>query len=322
MQNSHLQQFFSGQIRLYAEPLLPTSNGKSQTHKTTLREAISTTLKVFLGAMSFGFLVWIFKGQDSAFEFFAAYLVEQSLSVDNLIVMVMLFEYFKVPSKFQTRVLNWGIIGAIVMRGVMIILGVQLFERFAWIQLVFAAVLLWSAVKFLQEEEEGEDVSENFVVKMSSQLLSTSKEYDEDRFWTRVGSGGGGRLVATPLLMCLICVELSDVVFAVDSIPAVLAVSSDTLVVYTSNIFAIMGLRSLYTIIARAVTSMPFLKPAVALVLGFVGAKLFLGYWNVVISTKVSLVVVAVLVLGGVLLSVISNKCRKRPALRQMNKIL
>jgi len=313
-----MNAFFQGQIRLYAEPLLPTSNAKTDSNPTTLKNAIATTLKIFASAMAFGMGVWVFKGRESAFEFFAAYLIEQSLSVDNLIVMVMLFEYFKVPAKFQTRVLNWGIIGAIVMRGIMIILGVQLFERFAWIQLVFAAILLWSAYKFLQEDDEDEDVGENFIVKISSRLLATSKEYDEDRFWTRAGHGGA--LVATPLFMCLVCVELSDVVFAVDSIPAVLAVSSDTLVVYTSNIFAIMGLRSLYTIIARGITSMPFLKPAVALVLGFVGAKLMLGYWHVIISTKVSLIVVAVLVLGGVLLSFISNRLRRRPALRQMNK--
>lgn len=318
MAENHLHAFFQGQMRLYAEPLLPTSNGKQESPKT-LKNAVVTTLQIVGAALSFALGVWTFSGQERCFAFLAAYLVEMSLSVDNLIVMVMLFEYFKVPGKFQTRVLNWGIIGAVLMRGVMIILGVQLFERFAWIQLVFAAILLWSAYKFIVEDDEEDDVGDNYIVRMSSKILATSKEYDEDRFWTKSSTVSGGRYVATPLLMCLICVELSDVVFAVDSIPAVLAVSSDTMIVYTSNIFAIMGLRSLYTIIARAVSSMPFLKPAIALVLGFVGIKLFLGYWEVVISTQVSLVVVMVLVLGGIILSWLSTRFSPKAKIRRMN---
>jgi TerC family integral membrane protein len=307
----HIHHFFQGTVKLLdaSDPLLPTSKGISlDGSKESLNIAIFTTMKIVCAAFAFGVLIWLTGGQELAFEFFAAYLVEQSLSVDNLIVMVMLFEYFRVPQKFQTRVLNWGIIGAVAMRGTMILVGVHLFERFAWIQLVFAAILLWSAYKFITEDEEAEDVSENFVVKLCSRLFNTSKEFDEERFWTQTSRGS---YVATPLLMCLVCVELSDVVFAVDSIPAVLAVSSNTFVVYTSNIFAIMGLRSLYTIIARAVQSMPFLKPAVALVLGFVGIKLLLAYFNVeIITTKVSLIVVGILVLSGVGLSLLSLRLK------------
>ena len=247
----------------------------------------------------FGIGTYYFRGDEAGLEFFTGYLVEQSLSVDNLFVFLMLFNYFKVPSQHQDRVLTWGIIGAVGMRGVMIIFGIQMIERFQIVTLIFAGILLLSAYKLLTENGDDEDLSDNFVLKISNYVVKSTTEYDGDRFFTK----DKGSSVATPLLMCLICIEISDLVFAVDSIPAVLGVSHDPFIVYTSNIFAIMGLRSLYTVVAKAVQDMKYLKPAVALVLGFVGGKMIGEYYHKSISTGLSLCVVIFLIAGGVVLS-------------------
>eukprot|EP00611_Tribonema_gayanum_P026275 TRINITY_DN620_c0_g1_i1.p1 TRINITY_DN620_c0_g1~~TRINITY_DN620_c0_g1_i1.p1 ORF type:complete len:460 (-),score=140.96 TRINITY_DN620_c0_g1_i1:869-2185(-) len=266
------------------------------------RTAVIKTLMSVAAAGVFGAVTWMVLGQRSGMEFFAGYLVEQSLSVDNLFVFIMLFDYFAVPIQFQSRVLTWGIIGAVVMRGIMIGLGVAIVKQFRWIIIIFAGILLVSSWKLLQEGDEEHDLANNTVVKLAKRLVGAVDEYDGDRFFTR--QLGGGRRVATPLLLCLVCIELSDFVFAVDSIPAVLGVSTDPFIVYSSNIFAIMGLRSVYTIIARAIDNLPYLKPAVALVLGFVGLKMILEFFHFEISTGLSLTVVVLLIGGGVGLSV------------------
>ncbi|CAM9139158.1 unnamed protein product [Phaeothamnion confervicola] len=254
--------------------------------------------------MIFGIFVLLVKGRQSGMEFYAAYIVEQSLSVDNLFVFLMLFEYFSVPLEFQGRVLTWGIIGAIVMRGIMIAAGVVVVKSFRWIIIVFAGILLASAYKLFTEQDGADhDLSGNGVVKLAKRLVGAVDSYDGDRFFA-APDVSGGRRVATPLLLCLVCIELSDFVFAVDSIPAVLGVSQDPFIVYSSNIFAIMGLRSIYTIINRAVQQLPYLKPAVAAVLGFVGTKMLLEFAHIVIGTGLSLAIVVFLLAGGVLLSI------------------
>ncbi|CAM9205314.1 unnamed protein product [Chrysoparadoxa australica] len=247
------------------------------------------------------------KGKQSGMEFFAGYLVEQSLSVDNLFVFIMLFEYFKVPSHLQGRVLTWGIIGAVSMRAVMIVVGVAAIQRFRWVILLFSGILVVSCIKLLTEGEEHDDgaLGENMIVRASRRLVNSTDKYDGENFFT-LDAKGVRR--ATPLLLCLICIELSDFVFAVDSIPAVLGVSKDTFIVYTSNVFAIMALRSLYTLVAHAVTDLPYLKPAVALVLGFIGGKMALEYFHYEIGIGISLSVVAALLGGGTGLSIIANR--------------
>ncbi|KAH8048947.1 hypothetical protein JL722_12182 [Aureococcus anophagefferens] len=207
------------------------------------RRSLVQTVWAVASATAFGLILWYARGRDSAIAFFSGYLVEQSLSVDNLFVFIMLFEYFRVPPAFQQRVLSWGIVGAILMRGVMIVAGVAAVKRFRWTSLLFAGILLLSSVKLLMEGDEDEDVGDNLVMRLSRKLVGATTEYDGDRFFTVVD----GAKRATPLLLCLVCVELSDVVFAVDSIPAVLGISTDPFVVYSSNVFAIAGLRALYT---------------------------------------------------------------------------
>jgi tellurite resistance protein TerC len=267
------------------------------------RSALVKTGMAVGAAFAFGGLTWLIKGEESGMEFMAGYLVEQSLSVDNLFVFIMLFDYFAVPLQYQDRVLTWGIIGAVVMRGFMIGLGVAVVKKFRWIIIVFAGILLVSSAKLLQEGDDEHDLTNNTVVKIAKRLVGACDKFDGDQFFTLVG----GKRVATPLLLCLVCIELSDFVFAVDSIPAVLGVSQDPFVVYSSNIFAIMGLRSIYTIIAKAVNQLPYLKPAVALVLGFVGIKMILEFFHFEISTGFSLSVVVLLIVGGVVLSLIGG---------------
>lgn len=251
-------------------------------------------------ALLFGLGVWAWKGPDSGLEYYAGYLVEQSLSVDNLFVFVVLFEYFKVPTDYQGRVLSWGIFGAMAMRALMVLAGVEAIENFRVVLLAFAGILVFTSVKLLSEDdsEEGEeDLAENQIVKFARSLITTTDDYDGPNFFTEVE--GRGRL-ATPLLLVLICVELSDVVFAVDSVPAVFGVTKDPFVVYTSNIFAILGLRSLYTVLANAMVDLPYLKPAVALILGLVGMKLGGEYFGFEVSNVVSLGVIASVLGSGV----------------------
>ena len=207
------------------------------------------------------------------------------------------------PIELQDRVLSWGIIGAVLMRGVMIGAGVAAVHRFRWMTLLFAAILLVSAVKLLLDDDDADDLAENMVLRISKRLVGATSEYDGARF---LATDMAGRRAATPLLLCLVCIELSDFVFAVDSVPAVLGVSTDGLIVYSSNIFAIMGLRSLYTLVAHAVNDLPYLKPAVALVLGFIAVKMALEFFDVRISTQASLAVVVLLLGGGVLLSLVA----------------
>ena len=213
----------------------------------------------------------------------------------------------QVPVELQNVALKWGIIGAILMRGVMILVGVELIERFRHIVLLFAGILLFSAYKLLVEGGEEEHMSEdNAVMGLARRLVRATDKFDGDKFFTRDAATGGR--IATPLLLCVVCIELSDFVFAVDSIPAVLAISKDPFIVYSSNIFAIAALRAFYTLIARAVASLPYLRPAVALILGFVGLKMGAEYFHVEIPTTVSLGVIAALLGGGIGLSLLERR--------------
>lgn len=251
---------------------------------------------------AFGAAIGVSQGADKASEYFAGYLLEQSLSVDNLFVFVLLFEYFQVPPARQTRVLNYGIYGALVMRAVMVLLGVELIENFKPVLLVFAGILIFSSYKLLSEgdDDEEEDMADNAIVKFCSKFLKVSEDYDGDKFFTVQD----GVKLATPLLLVLAVVEVSDVVFAVDSIPAVFGVTQDPFIVYTSNLFAILSLRQLYNLISSAVGELKYLQTAVALVLGFVGSKMVVEYAGVDIPTEASLAVVASLLGGGVAASV------------------
>lgn len=262
--------------------------------------AIKRTLAWVAAAGAFGSGLYLIVGPTTAEEFFAGYLLEQSLSIDNVLVFLLLFDYFKVPLSSQDRVLNFGIYGAFVMRAIMIGLGSVALYEFHGVLLVFAGILLYSSATVLlgdgDDDEEDEDMGENAIVQLSKNLFDSSEKFDGDRFFTIED----GVKRATPLLICMVAVEISDVVFAVDSIPAVFGVTENPLVVFTSNMFAIMGLRSLYTILSKAASDLEYLEPAVAIVLGFVGAKLIGEYFGLQIPTIASLGVVVTMLSGGV----------------------
>jgi len=299
-----------------ARPLLNAPAGRtmfmksddttSVPHDSIYRSAIERTLLWVSLAILFGGGLWFGIGPQVGEEFFAGYLVEQSLSVDNLFVFLLLFEFFKVPLRYQDKVLNWGIYGAIVMRAIVIGVGAAALESYRGILLVFAGILIYSSANALipGDDDEEEDLNENAIVQFSRKVFDSTDKFDENKFFTIVD----GVRKATPLFICMIAVELSDVVFAVDSIPAVFGVTENPLVVFSSNMFAIMGLRSLYTILSKAATDLKYLEPAVAVVLGFIGSKMVAEYFGYKIPTEVALTVVASLLATGIGASVYEQK--------------
>ena len=270
-------------------------------------EGSMTEVALWVGAATlFGLGVGATMGAEKAEEYFSGYLLEQSLSVDNLFVFVLVFDYFKVPMKQQQKVLSYGIGGAMAMRAAMIVAGYEAVTNFKPVLLVFAGILIFSSYKLItEEEEEEEDMSENAIVKFCSNVLPVSEDYDGDNFFTTVRDDKTGEMIktATPLLLCLCVIELSDVVFAVDSIPAVFGVTQDPFIVYSSNILAILGLRSLFAFVAVMVAELEYLQTAVAAVLGFVGCKMVAEFGGVEVSTEASLAVVVGMLGAGVALS-------------------
>jgi TerC family integral membrane protein len=269
------------------------------------------------------------EGSEKAQEFFAGYLLEQSLSIDNLFVFVLVFNYFKTPLESQPKVLTYGIATAAVLRLIMILLGVELIQKFEPLLVVFALILLWSAYGLLTkgDDDEDDDLSDNAVVKLCRSILPVSDHYDGQNFFTTpaaaaaaaaAGSAAGngsstsstairswGGRVATPLLLALAVVEISDVLFAVDSIPAVFGVTLDPFIIYSSNMFAIFSLRSLYSFVSTVMTELRFLDKAVALVLAFIGAKMLLEFADMKVPTDISLLVVGLMLGGGVAASIL-----------------
>jgi tellurite resistance protein TerC len=246
----------------------------------SLREALGW-VAVWVGlAVGFGLFLLAWRGGEAAAEYSAAYLIEWSLSVDNVFVFVLIFSHFAVPKRYQHRVLFWGVLGAVVMRLTFILAGSALLDRFHAVVYVFGALLLVTAARFLLQREEQRSLDEGLVLRAVRRVLPMTGEYHGQRLLTRTGEEPGGRrgrLVATPLLAVLILVEVTDVIFAVDSIPAVFAITRNAFIAFTSNAMAVLGLRSLYFVMAGAVGRLRYLKPALAVVLAFVGTKMLLS---------------------------------------------
>jgi tellurite resistance protein TerC len=244
-----------------------------RSHEISFREALTWTL-VWVGlAVAFNAGILFFLGADKALEFFTGYLIEESLSVDNLFVFIMIFSYFHISRAHQPKILKWGIIGALAMRAVFIFLGIELFERFHWMVYVFGALLIFTGIKMAFGGEEKIEPEKNLVVRLVRRFVPITKRIYGDRFFIR----RNGVLAATPLLLTLLVVESSDVIFAVDSIPAILAVTRDPFIVYTSNVFAIMGLRSLFYLLSNVMEMFAYLKLGVSVILAFVGVKMLLS---------------------------------------------
>jgi tellurite resistance protein TerC len=268
-------------------------------HVLTIKEAMSWSLGLIAFALLFGLLILWREGTRSALEYYTGYLIELSLSVDNLFVFILIFGYFGVPAQAQPKVLKWGILGAIVMRLVMIMLGALLLERFEWIIYVFGGILVITGIRMLRQQEARIEPERNPIVRLARRVLPFADAYDGAKFTTRTGTG---RRLFTPLLIVLLVVEWSDLVFAIDSIPAIFAVTRDPFLVYSSNVFAILGLRALFFVLAGMMERFVYLKPGVALILVFVGLKMTLSNW-LHLPITVSLAVIVVTLAGAVGLS-------------------
>ncbi len=279
----------------------------SKSHKVSNKEALSWSAVWISMAMIFSVFIYFFIGKTSSQEFLTAFLIEKALSVDNLFVFVLIFSYFKVPDEYQHKVLFWGIIGAIILRAIFIFSGVWLVEatylpeinafgitlRINAVLTIFGFFLIYAGIKSVnQNDDEEKDFSENYTVKLVRKIFPVSKEYHKDKFWT----WENGKRLATPLFVVVAVIETTDLIFAVDSIPAIFAVSKDPFILYTSNIFAILGLRALYFLLANSMHVFKYLHYGLAIILTFIGLKMVISpVFH--ISSTVSLIVV-----GGILL--------------------
>ena len=276
------------------------------------REAAIWTAAWVTLAMLFAAGIWTWSGHQRAIDFVTGYIVEYSLSVDNIFVFVLIFAYFKVPAALQHRVLFWGILGAIVMRGAMIAAGSGLLLRFHWFNYVFGVFLLYTGVKIALQKEKEFEPGKSPLVRIARRLFPITGEFEGSSFFVR----RAGRAMATPLFLVLIVVETSDVVFAVDSIHAVFAVTRDPFIVYTSNIFAILGLRSLYFLVKGAMGEFRYLEPSLAAILVFVGLKMCADEF-VRIPAAVSLLVILVILLAGIGSSFFVSRRETRRRIRE-----
>jgi tellurite resistance protein TerC len=274
-------------------------------HAVRFKEAIGWSLFWIALAVLFGIGVWRFSGPADGLAFFTGYLIEEALSVDNIFVFVLVFSYFRVPPQYQHRVLFWGVIGALLMRGFMIAVGSALITRFHWVIYIFGAFLVVTGVRMAFHDENDIEPESNPVLKLVRRLFPITPHYDGQKFFTK--DAKSGRHFATPLLVVLTVIETTDVVFALDSIPAIFAVSRDPFIVYTSNIFAILGLRTMYFLLAGIIHRFHYLKIGLAAVLVFIGVKMLVEHW-LVIPIGLSLGIVALVLASSVVASLMWPK--------------
>lgn len=272
-------------------------------HQVAMREAIGWSVAWVVVALLFAGAVWWLKGRDSAMEYLTGYIVEKSLSVDNLFVFLVLFKYFGVRPRYQHRVLSWGVFGAIVLRTIMIGAGAALVARFHWLLYVFGAFLVFTGIKLAVSKDDMVDPAQNLAVRIARRVVPMTAAFHGQRFFVR----SDGRSQATPMLLVLVTVEISDVMFAVDSIPAIFGITQDFFILLTSNVFAILGLRALYFVLAGLLDRLTYLQLGLSAVLTFIGLKMLAAPWFHV-STAASLGVVA----GLLTIAVVASWLRSR----------
>ncbi len=273
-------------------------------HVVSIKESLTWTGIWVTMALIFNAGIYHFMGYDKALEFFTGYVIEKSLSVDNVFVIALLFSYFAVPTLYQHKVLFWGILGALVMRAAMIALGAKLITEFAWIIYIFGAFLILTGIKMIVKNDEEIHPERNPVVRLFKRFMPVTADYRADKFFVREK----GILMATPLFVVLILVEFTDLIFAVDSIPAIFAVTKDPFIVYTSNVFAILGLRSLYFALSGVLDKFHYLKVGLGVVLSFVGVKMLLAHSPWKIDTLISLGVIVAILTTSVVASLVWPK--------------
>lgn len=277
-----------------------------KSHEVSFREALTWSGVWISLALVFNAGIYYYLGGTKALEFFTGYVIEKSLSVDNLFVFIMIFSYFNIPRLYQPKILKWGIIGALVMRAVFIFVGIELLEMFHWMIYIFGGILILTGIKMAFGGEERIEPEKNVLVKVVRRFVPITKRVAGDRFFIN----RNGVRAATPLFLALVLIEWSDVVFALDSIPAVFAVTRDPFIVYTSNVFAIMGLRALYFLLANVMGMFAYLKLGISFVLGFVGLKMLLAGTRFEISTYFSLGVIFGVLVISILASIYAGNRR------------
>jgi tellurite resistance protein TerC len=297
-------------------------------HVVRFKEAMGWTTLWFSLAMAFAAGLVPTRGKEEAVEFLTGYLIELSLSMDNVFVIALIFAYFRVPPEYQHRVLFWGILGALVMRGVMIGAGAALVSRFHWTLYLFGAFLIYSGIKMLFVDQEGVHPEKNPFIKLARRFFPVSPHFDGQKFITVLQTrteavacaevqgersmaatvAQGAQRALTPLALVLVMVETTDLVFALDSIPAIFGITTKKFIVFTSNVFAILGLRSLYFVLAGAIEYFRYLKYGLSIVLVFIGVKMLVEYWEIKLSTTLSLGVVAGIIVLSIIFSIIAGR--------------
>ena len=274
-------------------------------HAISKKEALAWSVFWIALSLLFTLGVWHFAGGRKALEFFTGYLIEKSLSLDNIFVFLVIFTYFRVPPQYQHRVLYWGILGALLMRGVMIAIGAALLATFHWVIYIFGAFLVITGIRFARQSEISVHPEANPLLRLLRRVLPVTKDFREQHFFVREG----GHWYATPLLVVLVLVESSDVVFAVDSIPAIFAITRDTFIVYTSNVFAILGLRALYFLLASVMPMFRYLNVGLGVILAYVGVKMLLAdFYEIPILPSLGVIAVVLLVTVGASLWVVRRE--------------
>ncbi|WP_303922457.1 TerC family protein [Draconibacterium sediminis] len=273
-----------------------------KSHEIKLKEALLWSALWISLALIFNYGIYLYMGKAKAIEFLTGYLIEKSLSMDNLFVFIMVFSYFNIPPKYQHKVLFWGILGALILRAIFIFSGVALINRFHWIIYIFGAFLVFTGLKMAVKQDESIEPDKNPIVRLFKRFFPVTDKMYDGKFFVKLNNA---KLVATPLFIVLLVIEFTDLIFAVDSIPAILAISTDTFIVFTSNVFAILGLRALYFALAGMSRMFYFLKYGLAVILVFVGVKMLIAdLYKIPISY--SLITIAAILFLSVIISVLS----------------
>jgi tellurite resistance protein TerC len=270
-------------------------------HAVSIKEALIWTSVWIMLAFLFNVFVYYTFGSEKAFEFFTGFVIEKSLSVDNIFVFIMIFSYFSVPASSQHKVLFWGVMGALVMRVIFILVGIELIHQFHWLIYIFGGFLIYSGIKFITQKEIHINPDKNVIVRVLRKIMRVTKDYRGAHFFVRIDH----KLWATPLFVVVIFIEVSDLIFAVDSIPAVLAISDDPFIVYTSNVFAVLGLRSLYFALAGIERYFQYLKFGLAVILIFIGIKMCItDFYKIPIELSLTFIIttLSIAVLASMLL--------------------
>ena len=262
--------------------------------------------------MAFNVLILFWRGENDFMLFLTGYVIEKSLSVDNLFVFLLIFSYFKVPNQYQHKVLFYGILGALIMRAIFIWAGIAILTKFTWVVYLFGAFLIFSGIKMLKPQSDDHDLEKSWVVQWTKKIFPTTPHFVDDKFFHRVN----GVIHVTPLFITLIFVEFSDLVFAIDSIPAIIGITSDPFLVFTSNVVASLGLRSLYFALKGFADIFHYLKYGLSVILMFIGAKMILLYWDFHMPVKVTMSVIFLVLMVSVIASLISNRNKKKNELK------